>query len=242
MVVKYLILAGVAALACGTANAAEFVQNGGFENVTGITRSSEFGASHIGQAVDHWTSANNHAFNLVFFSANEHVDADTRFGEHGQYLWSSPASPTGGKFVALDGDTTANGALTQMINGLTIGHTYTLSFDWAAGQYADRSGDTTEKLVVDFGGDSFTTATLHTPSHGFLGWYSVTHSFTATSTSQLLSFLSIGTQNGMPPVALLDSVSLQGSVPEPASWAMFIGGFGLIGAAARKRRTSVEFA
>jgi len=239
---KYLFFASVSLLACSAANATEYVQNGGFENVTGITRSSEFGASHIGQAVDNWTSANSNAFNLVFFSANENVDADTRFGEHGQYLWSSPASPTGGKFVALDGDTNYNGALTQMINGLTVGQTYTLSFDWAAGQYADRSGDTTEKLVINFGTDSFTTTTLSKPSHGFNGWYSVAHSFTATSTSQVLSFLSIGTPAGMPPVALLDSVSLQGSVPEPASWAMFIGGFALIGAAARKRRASVQFA
>ena len=239
---KYLTLACVSALSCSAANATEFVHNGGFENVTGITRSSEFGASHIGQAVDDWTSANSNAFNLVFFSANENVDADTRFSEHGQYLWSSPASPTGGKFVALDGDVNARGALTQMINGLTIGRTYTLSFDWAAGQYADRSGATTEKLQVQLGSDSFTTTTLNTPNHGFLGWYSVTHTFTASSTSELLSFLSIGTPSGMPPVALLDSVSLQGPVPEPASWAMFIAGFGLIGAAARNRRVQTQFA
>ena len=239
---KYVILGCVAALASGAANAAEFVQNGDFENVTGITRSSEFGASHIGQAVDGWRSDQANAFNLIFFSANETTDADTRFGEHGQYLWSSPASPNGGKFVALDGDTDYNGALTQMITGLTIGASYTLTFDWAAGQYADRTGDTTEKLVVDFGDDSFTTATLNNPSQGFTGWFSVTHTFTATSTSQLLSFLSIGTPNGMPPVALLDSVSLQGSVPEPASWAMFIAGFGLIGSAARRRRANVTFA
>lgn len=243
---KCLFLAS-AALACSTANAAEFVQNGGFENVTGITRSSEFGASYTtGQAVDGWTSASSNAFNLVFFAPNENVDADTRFspahgGEPGQYLWSSPASPTGGKFVALDGDSDYNGALTQMITGLTAGQKYTLTFDWAAGQYADRSGDTTEKLLVGLGGDSFTTTTLNNPSHGFTGWYSVSHTFTATSGSQLLSFLSIGTPNGLPPVALLDSVSLRG-VPEPASWGMFIAGFGLIGCAARRRRTSVHFA
>lgn len=245
---KYLFLVGVAALACGTANAIDFVQNGGFENVTGITRSSEFGASYTtGQAVDGWTSASSNAFNLVFFGANESVDADTRFspahgGEPGQYLWSSPASPTGGKFLALDGDSGYNGAVTQWINGLTVGATYTLTFDWAAAQYADRSGDTTEKLQIDFGGDSFTTETLNNASHGFNGWKSVSHTFTATSTSQLLSFLSIGTPDGLPPVALLDSVSLQGSVPESATWAMFIAGFGLIGAAARRRRTSVDFA
>lgn len=32
------------------------------------------------------------------------------------------------------------------------------------------------------------------------------------------------------------------SVPEPASWAMFIGGFGLVGSAMRRRRVNVNFA
>ena len=35
---------------------------------------------------------------------------------------------------------------------------------------------------------------------------------------------------------------LQGSVPEPAAWAMMIAGFGLAGSAMRRRRTSVRFA
>jgi len=34
---------------------------------------------------------------------------------------------------------------------------------------------------------------------------------------------------------------LSGSVPEPASWALMLGGFGLIGAAMRRRRTAVSF-
>ena len=36
--------------------------------------------------------------------------------------------------------------------------------------------------------------------------------------------------------------AVAGAVPEPASWAMFIGGFGLIGAAARRRKVAVSFA
>lgn len=32
------------------------------------------------------------------------------------------------------------------------------------------------------------------------------------------------------------------AVPEPASWAMFIGGFGLVGYGLRRRRTSISFA
>jgi len=33
-----------------------------------------------------------------------------------------------------------------------------------------------------------------------------------------------------------------GAVPEPASWALMIGGFGLVGAAMRRRRTSLQLA
>jgi hypothetical protein len=33
-----------------------------------------------------------------------------------------------------------------------------------------------------------------------------------------------------------------GAVPEPATWAMMIGGFGLIGAASRRRRTTIAYA
>ena len=35
---------------------------------------------------------------------------------------------------------------------------------------------------------------------------------------------------------------LSSGVPEPASWAMMLGGFGLVGSAMRRRRTSVSFA
>jgi hypothetical protein len=36
--------------------------------------------------------------------------------------------------------------------------------------------------------------------------------------------------------------ALSGAVPEPSSWAMMIGGFALVGAGMRRRRTSVAFA
>ncbi len=45
--------------------------------------------------------------------------------------------------------------------------------------------------------------------------------------------------------AFLDNVSvnaLPGAVPEPATWAMMIGGFALAGAAMRRRKTAVSFA
>jgi len=40
----------------------------------------------------------------------------------------------------------------------------------------------------------------------------------------------------------LDNVQVSGAVPEPASWALMLGGFGLVGGAMRSRKRSVSFA
>ena len=52
-----------------------------------------------------------------------------------------------------------------------------------------------------------------------------------------LSFVASGTNDSLG--GFIDSVSLQAAVPEPASWAMMLGGFGLIGGAMRSRRRSI---
>jgi hypothetical protein len=48
--------------------------------------------------------------------------------------------------------------------------------------------------------------------------------------------VSIGTPNGEPPVALLDSVSLTSGVPEPNTWALMLIGFGGAGGMMRLSR------
>jgi hypothetical protein len=240
-----------AVLAVGTAaNASEFVVNGGFETTAPVhatpagVNSFEFGDTYTyGQAVTGWTSTSvgaNGGFNILFNPVGPtSVSPDTRFtAAEVQYLWSVPggASPTGGNFVALDGDTLYNASLSQTISGLTVGATYTLSFDWAAAQFADRTGDTTEMLHVSFGGESFDTAVVPNLSGGSTGWFSVSHTFVASDTTQVLSFLSIGTPNGQPPVALLDSVSLTNGVPEPTTWTLMLIGFGGVGGMMRLAR------
>ena len=57
--------------------------------------------------------------------------------------------------------------------------------------------------------------------------------FTATGSSELLSFLSVGTPTGLPPIATLDGVSLT-LVPEPAALGLL--GVGLVGLVAVRRR------
>jgi hypothetical protein len=250
--VSLAAVAAVASIVATGAQAAEFVQNGGFESVlAGSPASFEVGPNwHYNGNLIGWNSAAGgtdnccNGFNILFDSATATtVNADTRYtSSEAQKIASENyggASPNGGNFMALDGDTQANAAFSQMVTGLTPGKVYTLSFWWAGTQLSNRGGDTTERLDVTFGSDAFSTATVGGPTHYFSGWHQVTHAFTATSSSQLLSFLSMGTPNGLPPVALLDGVSLTGNVPEPASWALLIAGFGLVGAAARRRKAVV---
>jgi hypothetical protein len=245
---KLAILGAVAAaFAAGTSAhaAVNLVKNGGFE-LDSKNFPHEFGASYIyGDTVTYWTSPSKKAFNVwePNAAAATTVSAKTRFGPvpAAQYLWKLPPTPDpdGGAFVILDGDAGANGPLQQLITGLTVGKAYILTFDWATAQFRTRLGNTTERIQYSLGSDTFTTATVSNPSKGATGWYTVSHTFIAKSNSELLSFLSIGTPSGLPPVALLDGVSLKASVPEPAAWALMILGVFGMGGALRARRRAV---
>ena len=72
---------------------------------------------------------------------------------------------------------------------------------------------------------------------GFVPWEKQTLSSTATAASEILSFLAQGTPSGVPPVALLDGVTLNAPVPEPASLAPIATGLVATIGAARSRRS-----
>ena len=164
------------------------------------------------------------------------------------YLWGTgngglnaiPASPDGGNYVAADGAFQV-GAISQTVNTLTSGQQYAVSFFWAAAQQQSYDGDTTDNWQVSLGGQSFTTSTVTVPSHGFSGWMQQTFIFTATASSETLSFLANGLPMGEPPFALLDGVSLT-AVPEPSAWMAFVG-LGavctVIGVIRRRRQAAV---
>lgn len=177
------------------------------------------------------------------------------------HLWDSsnggtgtiPVNPPSGanNIWASDSADENRSTLGQSISGLTVGHTYEVSFNWAGAQlrYPDGSlwnGDTTDYWSVNFGGviagdatvtggETHNTRTLALPEHNFTGWEAAKLRFSATATVQNLFFTSVGTPpSGAPPFALLDNVQLN-AVPEPATWALLVVGFGVVGVAARRR-------
>jgi hypothetical protein len=236
-------LSAALALSAGAASAAQFVTNGGFES-SSYVHNTQFGASFGGQGVTGWTGLGNDGSgqHLEFFyqgGTQTSQNATNQYGDPQGYFYPTfnALSPQGGNFVGLDSDIAYDGQISQTINGLTIGGTYTLSFYWAGAQLINRSGDTTDALHVTFGGDAFNTATVPVASGQFSGWMKETHTFKATSASQTLSFLAFGGPTGLPPIASVDGVSLTGA-PEPATWAMMLTGFGGLGALLRRRRSA----
>lgn len=157
----------------------------------------------------------------------------------GANSWNGLA-PHGGNFAALNGDFQV-GALSQTITGLTVGKSYTLSFDYAYSQQRDFSGATTQSLTASLGGTNLVTPTYLLPSHGFGGWTNYSSTITATASTEVLSFLAHASPQE-PGMALLTDVSLTGAVPEPATWAMMIVGLGAIGVVARRRRQTLAIA
>jgi hypothetical protein len=231
-----------AALALATsAHAAQFVTNGNFTSLTKGLGQLGFDTEATGWSVP----APNKSYTFVM--ANGTAGSNGEYGNvalwdkanKGKNNWNGLA-PIVGNFAALNGDFQV-GALSQTISGLTVGKTYTLSFDYAFAQQSGFSGATTQFLTATLGGVSIDSPTVLLPSHGFSGWQTFTTTITANASSEVLSFLAHGSPQE-PAMSLLTDVSLTSAVPEPATWAMMLVGLSAMGVVARRRRQVLAFA
>jgi hypothetical protein len=219
------------------------VQNGNFE-LTSAGGNKKVNGTNIEAdrtTLTGWTSSENGSanggYNFVLNGATATTSASALRLEGGANGYS--ASPTGGNFFASDSQYHP-GVLSQLINGLTIGTSYMLTFDFALAQQTGYTGVNTDNYwQVGFGKATQNSTKLTIADNGFSGWKTATMAFTATSASEMLSFLARGTAPGAPPFMLLDNVALNAAqVPEPATWTMLLGGLALIGFMARRRRNA----
>lgn len=213
------------------------VTNGNFDG-TGAT---QFGTGYA--TLPGWTTS---GYNFVFTPGS----GDTT-GSQGQYgnvsLWGPAnggamsnylpaASPLGGNYVAADGAFQVD-AIRQTINNLIVGQQYSLGFYFAGAQQYGFTGPTTEQWIVSLGSETYATPILQNANHGFTGWQYQNMTFTATSVSETLSFLAVGTPSGEPPFSLLDGVNIApvSPVPEPGTFALLFTGLAGVGGVVRNR-------
>jgi hypothetical protein len=276
--------AAIAALVSTPALAGNLVTNGGFEDNFGAGQFNQTlpgsaggqNAGAPGTTASGWTVIGTNSsfpagYAFVFNNANSFTMTNASVGPASQFanpggsntlpLWgnSADASPEGNYFYGVD-STYHPSALTQEISGLTVGHTYTLTFDYAAAQQFQYDGNTVDQWVVTLGGHTIATTTIDLPSHAFSGWETDSVTFTYEGGGGLLSFVNNGmggcnsdfencavtdpSASGGPPFSLLDGVSLSSSVPEPSTWAMILVGFAGLGYAGlrNRRRSAISIA
>jgi len=225
-----------------SANALPLITNGSFDTA------NSNGQLTFNTSVAGWTNGTiaggGPGYNFLYHSGT--ADTTGATGNAGLVkLWGPndgsanrlPASsPNGGNLLAVDSNY-QQAAVSQLVSGLTVGAKYILQFYWAGAQQAGFDGATTDKLQVTLGSDVQTTTTLNVANHAFSGWQSATMTFTASSASETLAFLAIGTPaNGAPPFVLLDGVSLS-QVPEPGAFGLVLTGLiGGLGALKLKKR------
>ena len=123
--------------------------------------------------------------------------------------WPSPGE------VHLDPDCCAG-------NSVTV--TFTSSFNLVSFDIS-YAGDNATVTGFDAANSIVKTALISTNTLGTLDFSGFTNltSLTITTTSDHFSF---------------DNLTVSGAVPEPATWALMIGGFGLVGATMRRRRSA----
>lgn len=123
------------------------------------------------------------------------------------------------------------GSISQLLT-LTPGQLYNLTFAFSNNGF---SPNESTSASASFSIDGLTGSVTHntaTPTN--LDWQIFSGSFTATGTNTL-SF--INTAGGPNEGILLDAISVT-PLPEPATWAMMLLGFGAIGLATGRRRQS----
>ena len=157
------------------------------------------------------------------------IDGWTVGGHSVDYIGTYWVAQDGNRSIDLAGN--GNGSLFQSFDTIA-GVQYNVSF-WV-GRNPD-GGLNPRTGFVDVGGAAIPVAYTGFGNRADMQWQQETFSFVAAGPSTTLTFATDPLTSGGFYGMALDNVSVA-AVPEPATWAMMILGFGLVGGAMRRRR------
>ena len=149
---------------------------------------------------------------------------------HNGSPFSSENAPDGTQYAFIQ-STDTQGSVSLDVTGLTSGAAYNFIFS-----AAQRPNYTSNVLTAFFNGVNL--GTFNPTSTAFSLF--TTSSFTASGSSGTLTFMGAPSTTGDNDTALdnvrVNALAATSAVPEPATWAMMLAGFGLIGVSVRSRR------
>jgi hypothetical protein len=208
-----LITLVLAGFAASGAHAANLVVNGDFESVTGTSPNG-------------WTIAP--GTELLDLKGSDYIPCCGASGS---------AANLANHFASFGPGNVPNVSTLSQVIATTAGAHYTLTFD------AGAMGGGSEDIVASIynGATLLTSEKLTTVANNNLDTTFSPYSlgFTATGGATKVVFNAVGDGINIDPI--LDNVSVAG-VPEPATWAMMLIGFGGLGAAMRRSRKTVAVA
>ncbi|MDB5578010.1 MAG: sorting protein [Bradyrhizobium sp.] len=140
-------------------------------------------------------------------------------------------APDGNQTAFIQAYQGGGGEIDWLLTGLTTGQSYRLSFSSAGSLIVPSATFTVGGLGLTQ--TSFTPGTTFSTQNLY---------FTATGTAGQISFVTPGAPGNA--ASALDSFAIS-AVPEPASWALMLLGFGFLGVALRRRanvKTSLTYA
>lgn len=212
---KAVALAFVAAAVTASSAQAIPVINGSFEDGAPISGGSTLLSTGDVTSITGWS---------ILPNGSDYVD---------NTLWDAQS---GSRSVELSGFGT--GGISQQIdNQFTPGLQYRISF-WATVNPFASDGNYRAVVSASGGGDelfSYTKTAANSPTD--MNYLRYSYLWTPDSASSTISFRTI---DPGPLGIVIDNVSVSSSlVPEPATWALMLAGFGLTGFAMRRCRTSV---
>ena len=220
-----IVVAAALLVSASAASATNIIMNGGFENppiadpcCTTIPGNG---------TVDYWNVVSGNVNVVNGYYGSQGVDMNP----------AANLAKEGVQYLDLIGEGGV-GSISQSFDTV-LGQLYTLTFSYSHNLFGG-SADGAPPFEANYSvGNSsgqllrgMITHSTGSPSN--LDWKTGTGSFVGTGTSEILNFTNTSPTMGNAGI-LLDEVSVS-AVPEPATWMMMIGGFGVAGVAMRRRR------